>query len=213
MKLTRYASVGLASAGLIGFVSIAFAAGMFPDYPVVGGATYCAGSSSSATGSTTSSTPGTITGCTNQVAAGPTIVTGNEQIPADTRLASGATPQTVLIGLASLNALPITVVTTGITAGLALNGTVTAAATSGGVLLVPTAALTGTTTIKLPAAPINGQQFAIASTLGLTTLVVTSANGISAVNNSPTALTVSATAAFNYRLMYNTAADTWYRLQ
>ena len=82
----RLKHLGLAAAGLLSITTIAYAAGMFPDYPVVGSASYCAGTSSTATGTII----GAITGCPNTVPAGPTVLTGAEQIPADTRLAGGA---------------------------------------------------------------------------------------------------------------------------
>jgi len=206
--MKRKIIVALALAGTIG-IGTAYAAGLWPDMPVVGGATYCAGTSATATGTII----GAITGCPNQVPAGPTIMTGLEQIPADTRAAGGAAPQSVLVPMASLNALPITVVTTGLTPYVATNGTIKAAATSGGIILVPTVALTGTTNITLPASPIDGQQFLLTSAFGLTTLVVTSANAIDLVNLATTALTTSATASFGYRYLYNVAAKSWYRLQ
>src|ERR1017187_7992194 len=105
--MKRKIIVSLAFVGTIGLTTLAYAAGLWPDMPVIGGATYCAGTSSSATGSII----GLVTGCPNQVPAGPTIMTGNEQIPADTRLAGGGAPQTVLVPMASLNALPISFVT------------------------------------------------------------------------------------------------------
>src|ERR1035437_3249407 len=91
--MKRKIIVSLAFMGTIGISTLAFAAGLWPDMPIVGGATYCAGASQSATGSII----GLVTGCPNQVPAGPTIVTGNELIPADTDLAGGASPPTVLI--------------------------------------------------------------------------------------------------------------------
>src|SRR4051812_2770544 len=106
MKRSRL-MVGLAVAGSIGYVTFAYAAGLWNGYPIVGGATYCAGTSNSATGTII----GAITGCPNTVAAGPTALTGSEKIPADTGLASGINPQTVVVTPAALHALPYSFVT------------------------------------------------------------------------------------------------------
>lgn len=191
----------LAALAMFAGTAIAFAAGLWPDFPVVGGATYCAGSSSTATGTII----GAITGCPNQVPAGPSIVTGNEQIPADTRLAAGANPATVLLSMASLNALPIT-----FTSGATITS-VTAAATSGGACFYHTTTITAET-VTLPAAPIDGQQFAICSNQTITTLTV-SAGGSQTVSNAPTTLTISTVAPYNYRYVYRAGNTTWYRLQ
>lgn len=67
-------------------VPLAFAAGLFPGFPIVGGAAYCS-SYTGAAGTT----------CVNTVPAGPTQLTGNETIPGDTNLSQGRTPQTVLV--------------------------------------------------------------------------------------------------------------------
>ena len=212
MKLTRLASVGLAGAGLIGFSLFAYAAGIFPDYPVVGGATYCAGNTQSVSGTYT----GSQTGCPNQVPAGPSIVTGNEQIAADTRLANGVAPQTVLIGLASLNSLPITVQTAATSISSLTGNVLSAANTSGGVYLV--GLLTGTAAVSalnvtLPTAPIDGQQFAIGSNVTINALSVTASLPASvSVSNTPTVLTRSTTSTYGYRFMYNASGNIWLRL-
>lgn len=197
--------VGLAVAGSIGFATIAYAAGLWPDLPVVGSASYCAGNSSSATGTII----GLVTGCPNTVPAGPTIVTGNEQIPADTRLASGVAPQTVMLPMASLNALPIT-----FSAQSAASGAIgiTPGNTSGGVAIISSAALSPTV-IFLPNAPIDGQQFHLSSNATIATLTVTSTQVGALMSQPPTALTVSTTAPYNYLFVYHAANSTWYRLQ
>jgi len=66
------------------------AAGLWPNFPIVGGASYC--SSFNQPGG-----PGTPQQCTNTVPAGPPM-TGLEQVPADTRTTGGG-PQTVLVPL------------------------------------------------------------------------------------------------------------------
>ena len=197
---------GLALAGLV--ASIAYGAGMFPDYPVVGGASYCAGSSSSAAGSSTSSVPSTQTGCPNTVPAGPSILTGNEQVPADTRLSNGVAPQTVLVPMAALNALPISFTTVTSTAP-----SISAANTSGGVCFSSAATITSAN-ITLPASPIDGQQYAVCSNRNITTLSVT-AGGTNSMggNTQPVGLTASTTAPQGYRFIFNLASTSWFRLQ
>lgn len=202
MKLKH---LGLAAAGLLSVVTIAYAGGLWPDFPIVGGATYCSGTSASATGTII----GVVTGCPNQVAAGPTIVTGNELIPADTKLASGAVPQTVLVPMASLNALPITFVTVTLPpAGIS------AANTSGGTFYHSTVTITSAN-ITLPQAPIDGQQYIVAADQKITTPSI-SAGALTLGNQGATPIispTNLAVAGLGARYIYNAALSTWFRLQ
>jgi hypothetical protein len=200
--------LGLAAAGLLAItVTTAYAAGLWPDFPVVGGATYCAGTSNSATGSII----GLVTGCPNQVPAGPSIVTGNEQIPADTRLGSaGAAPQTVLIPMASLNALPIQVYYSapGVTPAISATNT------SGGVFFYAATTITKAN-VTLPQGPIDGQQYALNANQPINQLNI-SGGAVSLANNAaPVSLTNSTTAATisGFRWLYNASAAAWFRLQ
>ena len=208
MSKTKMRLIALAMAGAVGvgYVSYAYATGLWPNFPVVGGATYCAGSTSSATGTII----GLVTGCPNQVPAGPLVVTGNEQIPADTRLTSGANPQTVLLGLASLNSLPLTfTVVTGVNPT-----TFTAANNSGGIVFdgqgVITAAVVG-----LPQNPIQGQQYRISSNRGITTLTVNAWAQQQTLFNAPGALTITPgnNGPIGYTFVWNTSTLAWYRLE
>ena len=208
MKLKH---LGLAAAGLLSVSTIAFAAGIWPDFPIVGSASYCAGTSASATGTMV----GAITGCPNTVPAGPTIVTGNEQIPADTRLSGGAAPQTVLLPMASLNALPIIISKASVSGGVGAN-LVSATNTQGGIVLWGAGAYTNISTlnVSMPPSPIDGQQFVIGSNLTIATLsVLGTTPTLQSVANTPTVLTVSTTTgAQGYRFIWNAATSTWYRL-
>lgn len=209
--------VGLAAAGLIGISTLyAYAAGLFPDFPVVGGASYCAGSSQSATGSII----GSVTGCPNTVPAGPTIVTGNEQVPADTRLSSGQNPQTVLLPMASLNALPILVSQANNSAANRLSAT----NTQGGIILTGNASLPITNisslNVSLPPTPIDGQQFLVSANLPIATLSVTATTpSTQSISNAPSVLSLGNTNTTQngvpqgLKWMWNAAASTWYRIQ
>lgn len=197
----------LSLVGVAGYITIAYAAGLFPNFPIVGGATYCAGTSNSATGTII----GLVTGCPNQVPAGPTVLTGNEVIPADTRLSSGANPQTVLITPASLNALPITV-SSG--AQNTANNLFSPTNKSGGILMIGGLGSNkfSPTDVTLPPNAIDGQQFAFSADTTIATLKFSPASGDSVVN-SPSVLTVSTTGSYGYRFMYNLAGKIWERLQ
>jgi hypothetical protein len=80
------------AASLAAFVGapLAWAAGLFPNLPIVGSASFCAAN-------VLAGVPGTSTVCASTTPAGPLVLTGKELIPADTGLASGQAPQTVLI--------------------------------------------------------------------------------------------------------------------
>lgn len=77
LRITAVAAGLLAAAG-----SLAYAAGLFPGFPIVGQAAY---------------TEGLVT-----VPAGPTAIGAGYMIPADTRLSGGQAPQTVLIPVEQL---------------------------------------------------------------------------------------------------------------
>lgn len=168
--------------------------GLWNNLPLVGGASYSCGSNNG------------VSNCT--VPAGPTVVTGSETIPANSGASGTTTPQTVLIGLASLNAMPISFVTvttppTGISA----------TNLSGGVVYTSTTTITSAN-VTLPLNPIDGQQYRISSNRTITTLGVSAAAGASMGGNSaPTVLTASTTSPQGYVFRYNAADTSWYRLQ
>ena len=214
--LKRYRSAAIAVTALFVTSTVIFAAGNYSTLPIVEGSSYCAstvtgtGSLSGVTGQGQGTT-GSI--CAQTVPAGPTAVTGYEVVPADlyrpdvAPASLGAQPQTALLSMASLNALPITVATviTGAT-----GNTLVAAATSGGYILHSTASVTSVV-LTLPTAPIDGQQFALSADQLITSLTLTSGTGASITKN-PTVLTPSTTGTYGYRFMYNAAATNWYRL-
>lgn len=209
----RYRSAAVAVTALLATSSLVWAAGNYSTYPVVGGASFCASTvgvngqqGNTGQGGGASGTAGAY--CAQTVPAGPSIVTGSELVPADTGLANGAPPQTVVIPMASLNALPLTV------SAVPTSTTTTLSATNltGGYVLTATGTITAAT-ISLPPAPIDGQQFAISSNRTITTLSVTDNTAGHAVASAPTVLTLSTTAPMGYRFLYNAAATTWYRIQ
>lgn len=184
-------------AGLAACLSAPAVAALWPNLPLVGGASYCASTSTGPSGQT----------CTLTVPAGPPSLQGLETVPMDTNYASGRAPQTVKAGLASFNALPISYVTGSTTVA----NTVTATNVMGGVVIVGSGALSPAT-INLPPAPIDGQQFAVSSTQTIASLTV-AATSPQTISNNPTALTVSTTGAYGYRFLYRASNTTWYRLQ
>jgi len=178
------------------------AAGLWPNLPIVGGAAYCQSFVvNPLTGAVTTTCNGPTT------AAGPLSLTGNELIPADTRLSQGRTPQSVLITMAALNALPMSYTTLSKTAA---SNALSPTALDGGVVIISTAALSATT-VQLPPNPVDGQQFRLSSTQNIATLTVNSADA--SISNAPTALTTSTTLPYGYSFRYRNADDTWYRLQ
>lgn len=94
VRRTALAAALLAAVGS----SFAIANGMWPTLPIVGQPSFCAAfiGQGPQTGGATGNAP-TLTTCAQTVPAGPTGLTGNENIPADTELAGGANPQTVTI--------------------------------------------------------------------------------------------------------------------
>ena len=161
-------------------------------FPVVGGASYCGSFGNGGV-------------CNVTVPAGPTVPTGNETIVANTNLPSGQNPQTVLISLQELNAGPYQYV-----AAAADSTTVTVLNTTSALIIDPAGTLT-TYGVILPSAPVDGQTIEISSSKTLTALTLSA--GLNTISNSPTALTISTTAAYGYKFIYNLGVTTWFRLQ
>jgi hypothetical protein len=205
--------LALAMAGVL-VTSAVYAAGNYSMYPVVGGAALCAGTVTGAgapfSGVTGQGQASLGSICPLSIPAGPSVVTGTELVPADTGLAGGASPQSVVLPMAALNALPLTF--TSLTPATATN-VITPAATSGGVVILASSALSPTT-VYLPSSPIDGQQFRLSSGATIASLTMATAGGSGqSVLNSPTALTASTTAAYGYLFVYHAANTSWARLQ
>lgn len=85
--MSKLRFVAVTAAALVAAAPLAWAAGLFNGFPIVGGASYCDGSS-------VAGVPGTTAVCNVTVPAGPSGLTGTEMIAAD---APGGSAQTVLI--------------------------------------------------------------------------------------------------------------------
>lgn len=178
----------------LAYSQVTVTGGFWPNWPIVGGSSHSCGSVNG------------VSNCT--VPAGPTVVTGNETIPANSGAAAGTNPQNVLISLQSLNALPITVVPV----TMPPSG-ISATNLSGGVLYTSSTTITSAN-ITLPLSPIDGQQYRVSSNRTITTLSVSAASGASmGGNTAPTVLTASTTGPQGYTFRYNAADTSWYRMQ
>lgn len=180
----------LAVAGLLAaiFATAAIAAGLFPNFPIIGGASYCASYSTGVSGQV----------CTVSVPAGPTNLPGTAMVPMDTGLSQGQSPQTVLVpaaltGATTQDAAPLT-------------GTTVAAGTGVAKLMLNPAGTIATLTVTLPAAAniVDGQTFSIYSSQTVTALTVTPGSGTTL---TPTITTV--TAAAPIKLVYVAATKAW----
>lgn len=170
-----FKKLSLALVALVAVAGIAVAGGAFFGYPILGGASYCASTNNGV--------------CVSTIQAGPTAITGNELIPADTQLGQGIQPQTVSIP-------------TSLLAG-GLGGT-TVSTTTGTTALVQMADLTSTyvyagagtatfTSFKLPPNPANNAKACLINAgTGILTLtaVAASANNF---GNTPTITGVTPT--------------------
>lgn len=185
-------------AGLLVAGSIAATAALFPNFPVVGGASYCGGFATGAAGQV----------CVSTIPAGPTIITGNETWPADTNLASGQNPQTVALKPAPLGVGPYEY-------NAPLTGaSITVAATSRRLVLEPAGTIAALT-IVLPAATalVDNQHFGVCTTQIVTALTITPGAGTT-VSNTVTALAVPNTVgqASCPEWVYRQTNTNWYRI-
>lgn len=208
----------LAVAAIVALVAIpvAYAAGYFPGWPVVGGQSYCSSVSGTGTGtgsSTFPTSPGAAfgqgqagqsgqfgTSCNVTVPAGPTNLPSTSTFAADTGLASGQQPQTVLVpavmtGAVAQDAAPLTGATITLGAGVSQ-------------LVLDPAGTIAALTIVLPTAAqlIDGQELKVSSTQTITTLTVTAGANTTIVATATT--TLGATTA-PLDLIYHAASAKW----
>lgn len=199
----------LTAAVSLAAIGAAYAGGAFQGYPLVGGP------------ANTNNPPGPSytnnclsfgnNGVCNQYQPnGPTSLTGNETIPADTNVQGAGN-----IGQPATVAIPVIVLGAGnlnYSVPIAA-GTVTVACTDSAVVMEPAGTL-ATLTLAMPAASClrDGQTLRVASTQTITALTVTPGSGTT-IPNSPTALTVSTTAPYNYEFIYKQSTAKWYRVQ
>lgn len=197
--LAALATIAIGSFALAQSSSVTVTSGFWPNWPLVGGASYSCGSVNA------------VSNCT--VPAGPTTTTGNETIPANTGLSGGQTPQNVVLSLASLNSLPIQVQTIVPAVGVAGATPISASDLSGGIFYNSPSTITAAN-LTLPNNPINGQQYVISANRTITTLTVAPGVGESiGGNTNPTVLTASTTAPQGYIFFYNSSLTTWFRLR
>lgn len=181
----------------------AIANGIWYGFPIVGGAAYCTSFvMNPLTGAVTTTCNGPTT------PAGPTVMTGNELIPADTQLSQGRQPQTVLFKPASLGVGPYQY-------NAPLTGaSLTVAATDRRMILEPAGTI-ATLTITLPAAAllVDNQHWGMCSTQIVTALTITPGSGTT-VSNTQTATSVplGTGAASCPEWVYRQANTTWYRI-
>lgn len=165
-----------------------------PNFPNIGGPSYCS-----------SSVNGT---CVSTIPAGPAL-TGIETIPADTNVTQGVNPASGRLSLPSIGAglLVYNVPVTGDSI------TLTAATRQ---LIVEPAGTIAALTVVLPAATtlVNGQRIGICGTQIVTTLTITPGSGTTVSNTATAMLVPVATGAASCpEWVYRTANTNWYRTQ
>ncbi len=223
-RLIRKVAVVGALLAIVG-APLAYAAGLWFGLPVVGGGTYCSGS-------TTAGPPGTAAVCNTTVPAGPTTMTGQELIPADLNpqgtQAAYPGPGTGTSGVQT-GYEPLANVASG---AYQLAGVLTPSVTfspsiaNGITNLIVNA--TGTQTyvgFLLPVTPTDGQIVRITSNVTLTNFAVTSGLGSTATVDTPTkvlspfvplpstTLPTTSVTVGGISYLYNLSNNRWFRLQ
>ena len=196
--MTKDRIVLLAGAGVLALAAAgaAFAGGSFQTLPLVGGGSYCASTSATASGQT----------CTQTVPAGPATFTGNEVVPADLFAPgtnNGVPVNTALVDIQQLGQGAIldltTVASTTVPAGVSwlfVDGTDASAYT-----------------ITLPAAPVEGQiehVVCAAATVGTLTVAANAGQSLKPASSPAAAACV---AGNSYAWRYQASNTTWYRIQ
>lgn len=192
-------SLGVAVAALAITSAVLMADGLFPNFPIVGGASYCGGYSTGVNGQV----------CVVTVPAGPTALTGNETIIADTHLTQGQSPQTVAIDISTLGAGPYQY-------NAPLTGASITVLPGSRRLVLDPAGTIAALTVVFPAASLltDGQLLGLCSTQIVTALTLTAGTSTT-ILNGPTALAVPpATGAGTcYEWVYRLSNTSWYRTQ
>lgn len=198
-KKYKLAAIATALAALIAFPALSIAGFWNNAWPIVSGGSYCAGYSTGTSGQV----------CVTTVPAGPTAMTGNELVPADTGLASGQSPQSVLFKPATLGAGPYQY------AAPLTGASLTLTAQQRRLVLQPAGTIAALTVV-FPAATglTDNQLMGLCSTQIVTALTLTAGAGTT-ILNGPTALAVPpATGAGTcYEWVYRAENTSWYRTQ
>ena len=222
MRLTKYLA---AAAAICVAGTIAFAAGMWPTLPLLGGAAYCGGSlgvgpvQSGLTGFGAGvAGAGVTTGttiCGQTVPAGPAQFAGTEVFPTDIYA-----PGTAQIGGGASTAL---VSITQVGQGL-ITDDVTAGATvtipNGTTFFVLDTGTSATVTVTMPAASFEGQMVEVICTgAGGATSLTISANTGQSLKGGPSAGACASGTVYKFRFSAvaqasgGIAANTWLRIQ
>lgn len=190
--------LSLAAIAVTAFAALASAQTFAPNFPILGGASYC--------DSTQNSTGQNV--CTNTVPAGPAM-TGLETLPADTNPTAAGGIQAVKVPFPAVGLGPYV-----------YNAPVTGASITLTAqqrrLIIDPAGTIANLTVVFPAATtlIDGQLFNMCTTQIVSTLTLTAGSGTS-ILNGPTALLVPVAtgAASCVGWLYRTANTSWYRVQ
>jgi hypothetical protein len=216
--LKHYRSAAVAVSALLVASGLAYGAGNYLTYPIVGQPSFCA---SNVTGTGGFTIPqgntggagatgqgqgvGGATVCAQTIPAGPPALTGGELIPMDT---GAQIPATVTMSSTWLHAGYKQIVTTGTTVTVA----------PGIQNLILNLAAT-TMAVTLPAAPYDNQQVTISNASTVVSTFSVAANtgqslvqGAAPTNLAAQAANTAATAQSEVAYIYNLANTSWYRI-
>ena len=232
MKRMRFVAAVVALSAVVA-IPLAYAGGLWFGLPVYGGGTYCSATTGTGTGPTTGvGTGGTTTVCNTTVPAGPTTMTGNELVPADTNV-SGLQTTYPLPGIAQTGAnqtayLPLANVASG---AYQLVGTLTPSVTFTATVLngVNTVYVnaTGTQTyvaFQMPATPTDGQIIRFASAVTVSTVAFLTGTASQNVQTTTRAFALypagygggagaTVTGPFGVTMLWSAPINTWLRVQ
>lgn len=191
--------LSVSAIALVAIVGAAFAqSGAFSQFPTVG-----------VPADTECLSYGNNNVCNQYRPAGPTAITGNETVPADTNLSGGQNPQTVRIDITSLGAGPYQYAAPSTGASLTLT------AAQRRLIIEPSTTLANLAVIFPASTDLKDNQLmGVCTTQIVTALTVTAGSGTT-VLNKPTALLVPVTTggASCVEWVYRVSNTSWYRVQ